>query len=131
MTAGPSALRAWEAFQRAADARARDLHDPARAADVVEARAELERALLDVLGRVPYATRRVGDLRPGRDGGRVHLAVRGAAAIGTWSRAAGQSVCGAPPGRFTGDRPVTCGACLRLLDRQVDMELNPPELELF
>lgn len=126
----PSVLTSWEAFEAAAEARRRDLHDPTRAAALVEARAAFERTLAEALPRVPYRTRRVGDLRPGRDGGKVHLAVTGAVAIQGFHRVRGQTLCGAPGGRYEGERPVTCAACLRLLDRHVDLEQDPPELAL-
>ncbi|HEX8276001.1 MAG TPA: hypothetical protein VF615_25415 [Longimicrobiaceae bacterium] len=124
-------MPAWEAFQEASEARRRDVHDPEKAAALVRARTALDEALVDVLARVPYRTRRVAELRPGRDGGLVHLAVGGDAAIAGWRRAAGQTLCGTPPGRPAGDRAVGCAACLRLLDRHVDLEMDPPELALF
>ncbi|HEX8359265.1 MAG TPA: hypothetical protein VF613_04130, partial [Longimicrobium sp.] len=80
------------------------------------------------LARVPYRPRRAGDLRPGRGGGHVHLALVEDAAIADWRRVRGQTLCGAAPGRPASDRPVTCAACIRLLDRHVDAEPNPPEL---
>ncbi|CAN5742752.1 hypothetical protein BH23GEM5_BH23GEM5_19730 [soil metagenome] len=81
--------------------------------------------------RVPYRARKVADLRPRRDGGHVHLAASAEIAIHDWHRARGQTLCGAAPGQYAGDRPVTCTACLRMLDRHVDQEPNPPELPLF
>lgn len=126
----PQASPAREAFQAAAEARRKDLHNPRRAAELVAARAALDEQLAAVLARLPYRTRRVGDLRPGRDGGHVHLAVAGAIQIGGWSRARSQTVCGALPGRYAADRPVTCRECLRLADQHVDLEPNPPELPL-
>lgn len=130
MTVRPRAGPAWEAFHAASEARRRDLHDPAKAAALAEARAALDRALAEVLARVPYRTRRVAELRPGRDGGHVHLAVGGDVTVQGWHRAKGQTLCGTPTGRWAGDRPVTCTACLRLLDRHVDLEADPPELPL-
>lgn len=127
----PQVLPAWDEFERASAARRKDVHSAALAAALTAARAALERSLDAVLERVPYRTRRVGDLRPGRDGGHVHLALVEDAAIGDWRRVRGQTLCGAAPGRPAGDRPVTCAACLRLLDRHVDAEPNPPELGLF
>jgi hypothetical protein len=127
----PQAGPALEAFERASEARRRDVHSAAGAAALTTARAELDRALAGVLARVPYRARRVGDLRPGRDGGHVHLAVQHDIALGEWRRARGQTLCGDPTGRPATDRPVTCAACVRLLDRHVDLEPNPPELGLF
>ncbi|HEX2187696.1 MAG TPA: hypothetical protein VHG51_02300 [Longimicrobiaceae bacterium] len=127
----PQVRPAWEAFHAASEARRQDVHDPARATALSGARAALDRALVEVLARVPYRTRRVAELRPGRDGGHVHLAVSGDVSIQGWRRAKGQTLCGEPPGRYAGDRPVTCAACLRLLDRHVDQETDPPELPLF
>jgi len=127
----PQAWPAWEAFQQASEARRKDVHDPEKAAALARARTALDEALVDVLARVPYRTRRVAELRPARDGGQVHLAVNGDASIQGWSRAAGQTLCGTPPGRFAGDRAVSCASCLRLLDRHVGLELDPPELALF
>jgi hypothetical protein len=127
----PQVLPAWDEFERASAARRKDLHSAALAGALTAARAALERSLDEVLERVPYRARRVGDLRPGRDGGHVHLALVEDAAIGDWRRVRGQTLCGAAPGRPAGDRPVTCAACLRLLDRHVDAEPNPPELGLF
>ncbi len=131
MPVRPRVGPAWEDFQAASEARRLDVHDAAKAAALAAARTALDEALVDVLARVPYRTKRVAELRPGRDGGQVHLAVNGDAAIAGWHRAAGQTLCGTPPGRFAGDRAVSCAACLRLLDRHVDMELDPPELGLF
>ncbi len=127
----PQTTPVFEEFERAADARRRDVHSTALAAALTEARAALERGLAAVLARVPYRTRRVGDLRPSRTGGHVHLALVDDAAIGDWRRVRGQTVCGAAPGRPASDRPVTCAACIRLLDRHVDAEPNPPELGLI
>lgn len=127
----PRVQPAWEAFQAASEARRADVHSAEKAAALVAARDALERSLAEVLGRVPYRTRRVGDLRPGRDGGQVHLAVGAEVSIQGWRRPKGQTLCGAPPGRYAGERPVTCAACLRLLDRHVDQEPDPPELALF
>ncbi|MBV9774278.1 MAG: hypothetical protein JO040_10035 [Gemmatimonadetes bacterium] len=126
----PSVWKAWEEFEAAAEARRRDQHNPEAAAALVAARAAFERTLAEVAPRVPYRTRRVGDLRPGRDGGKVHLAPTGTVAIQGFRRARGQTLCGAPGGRYEGERPVTCTACLRLLDRHVDLEQDPPELGL-
>lgn len=122
---------AWEAFQDASEARRRDVHDPTKAEALTRTRTALDEALVDVLARVPYRTRRVAELRPGRDGGQVHLSVNGDVSIQGWSRAKGQTLCGTPPGRFAGDRAVSCTVCLRLLDRHVDLEPDPPELALF
>jgi hypothetical protein len=127
----PQAGPAFEEFERASAARRKDLHNAALAGALTDARAALERSLAAVLARVHYRTRRVGDLRPGRDGGHVHLAVVDDAAIGDWRRVRGQTLCGAAPGRPAAERPVTCPACVRLLDRHVDAEPNPPELGLF
>lgn len=127
----PQVWPAWEAFQAASEARRQDVHNPEKAAALVEARAELDRRLAAVLARVPYRTRRVGELRPGRDGGQVHLSANAEVSIQGWRRSKGQTLCGAPPGRYAGERPVTCTACLRLLDRHVDREPDPPELALF
>ncbi|HEX2095146.1 MAG TPA: hypothetical protein VHG28_22290 [Longimicrobiaceae bacterium] len=127
----PQVWPAWEAFHAASEARRSDMHDPDKAAALVAAREELERSLAAVLARVAYRTRRVGDLRPGRDGGHVHLAVGAEVSLQGWHRARGQTLCGAPPGRYSGDRPVTCAACLRLLDRHVDLEPDPPALALL
>jgi hypothetical protein len=127
----PQVQPAWDEFERASAARRKDLHSATLAGALTAARAALERSLDAVLERVPYRTRRVGDPRPGRDGGHVHLALVEDAAIGDWRRVRGQTLCGAAPGRPAGDRPVTCAACLRLLDRHVDAEPNPPELGLF
>lgn len=127
----PQIWPAWEAFHTASEAWRHGLHDPENAAALVQARDALENSLSVVLARAPYRARKVADLRPRRDGGYVHLAVRAEIAIHDWHRARGQTLCGAPPGRYAGDRPVTCTACLRLLDRHVDQEPNPPELPLF
>jgi hypothetical protein len=127
----PQVWPAWEAFHAASEARRTDLHDPDKAAALAQARAALDVRLAEVLARVPYRARRVGELRPGRDGGHVHLSVNSEIAIQGWHRARNQTLCGAPPGRYAGDRPVTCTACLRLLDRHVDLEPDPPELALF
>lgn len=127
----PQVGPAREAFERASDARRRDVHSAKGAAALTDARAALERELAEVLGRVPYRARRVGDLRPGRDGGRVHLAVQHDAVLPDWRRTRGQTLCGAPTGRPAPDRPVSCAACIRLLDRHVDQEPSPPELGLF
>jgi|GEM_PF-2752503 len=127
----PQVWPAWEGFQAASEARRKDLHSPEKAAALTRARSELDRAVVDVLARVPYRTRRVAELRPGRDGGDVHLAVTSDIAIQGWSRGKGQTLCGAPSGRYAGDRALTCTACLRLLDRHVDLEVDPPELALF
>lgn len=127
----PQVWSAWEAFHTASEAWKHGLHDPGKAAALVHARDALENSLSVVLARVPYRARKVADLRPRRDGGHVHLAVSAEIAIHDWHRARGQTLCGAAPGRYAGDRPVTCTACLRLLDRHVDQEPNPPELPLF
>jgi hypothetical protein len=127
----PQVWPAWEAFQSASEARQQNLHNPEKAAALVEARTGLERSLAAVLARVPYRTHRVAELRPGRDGGHVHLSVSAEIAIQGWRRPKGQTLCGAPPGRYAGERPVTCTACLRLVDRHVDREPDPPELALF
>lgn len=127
----PQVWSAWEAFHAASEARRADVRDPAKAAALTQARAALERALVDALARVPYRTRRVAELRPGRDGGHVHLAVSGDVSVQGWRRAKGQTLCGTPTGRYAGDRPVTCTSCLRLVDRHVDQETDPPELPLF
>ncbi|HEY0038470.1 MAG TPA: hypothetical protein VGB66_17360, partial [Longimicrobium sp.] len=124
----PQVHPAHEAFERASAARRRDVHGAAAAAALTEARAVLERTLAEVLARVPYRARRVGDLRPGRDGGHVHLALQHDVAVGEWRRTRGQTICGDPTGRPAPERPVTCATCLRLLDRHVDLEPNPPEL---
>lgn len=127
----PQVGPAREAFERASEARRRDVHGADGAAALTAARAALERALAEVLARVPYRARRVGDLRPGRDGGHVHLAVQHDAALPDWRRVRGQTLCGAPTGRPAPERPVSCAACIRLLDRHVDQEPSPPELGLF
>lgn len=127
----PQVWPAWESFHAASAAWGHDLHDLEKAAALVQARDALEDSLSAVLARVPYRVRKVADLRPRRDGGQVHLAVSSEIAIEDWHRPKGQTLCGAPPGRFAGERPVTCTACLRLLDRHVDREPNPPELALF
>lgn len=127
----PEIWPAWEAFHAAAEARRIHMHDPDKAAALVQARAALDEMLAAVLARVPYSARKVADLRPGRDGGHVHLATSAAIAIQGWHRSKGQTLCGDPAGRYAGDRPVTCTACLRLLDRHVDLEQDPPELPLF
>lgn len=127
----PQVWPAWEAFHAASEARRKDVHDPEKAAALVQARAALDRSLAEVLARVPYRARRVADLHPGRDGGHVHLAVGAEVAVQGWHRHRGQTLCEAPPGRWAGDRPVTCAACLRLLDRHVDLEPDPPQLPLF
>jgi hypothetical protein len=127
--AGPL-MEAWDDFRAAAEARRSDLRNPEKAAALVAARARLEEALKSALQRVPYRTRRVGDLRPGRDGGQVHLALAGEVSLQGWRRRAGQTLCGDAPGRPAPDRPVTCGACLRLAERHQGVELDPPELGL-
>jgi hypothetical protein len=124
----PSTAPALEAFEHAAEARRKDVHSAARAAALADAREALERALAAVLARLPYCTRRVADLRPGRDGGHVHLAVLHDVALPGWARRCGQTLCGAAPGRPAPDRPVACPACLRQADRHVDAEPAPPEL---
>jgi hypothetical protein len=101
-----------EAFERASEARRKDVHGAAAAAALTDARAALDRALAEVLGRVAYRARRVGDLRPGRDGGHVHLAVLHDAALPDWSRRHGETLCGAPAGRPAAERPLTCAACI-------------------
>lgn len=126
----PSVWSAWEQFRDAAEARRKDLHNPAKAAALVAARAALEEKLVDVLARVPYRTRKVGDVRPGRDGGHVHLAVTSDVAIAYFRRGRGQTLCGAAPGRATPERPVTCAACLRTVERHVNLEQDPPRLPL-
>ena len=127
----PQIWPAWEAFHAAAEERRKHVHDPDKAAALVQARAALDETLAAVLARVPYPTRKVADLRPGRDGGHVHLAANADIKIQGWHRFKGQTLCGEPPGRYAGERPVTCTACLRLLDRHVDREQDPPELPLF
>lgn len=127
----PSVWPAWEAFQAAAEARRRDLHSAERAADLVEARADLDRVLAGVLARVPYRAHRVSELRDARGRGHVHLAVASEISIRGMRRSPGQPLCGAAPGRPARERPVTCRECLRLLDQHVDMEPDPPELPLF
>lgn len=126
----PSVWPSWEAFQQAAEARRRDLHDQEKATVLRDARTVFDASLVDVLARVPYRTRKVGDLRPGRDGGHVHLAVTSDVAVDGIRRAAGQTLCGNPGGRPAAERPVTCTACLRLVDRHVNQEQDPPELPL-
>ena len=122
---------AWEAFHGASEARRSDVHDPVKSAALKDAKDVLEHQVAAALDRVPYRARAVADLRPGRDGGRVHLAVDREIAIGGWSRSVGQALCGEPAGRPAPRRPVTCAACLRLLDRHIDLEPDPPELPLF
>lgn len=121
-------MEAWEDFRAAGEARRTDLQNPEKAAALVAARGRLDEALRAAQRRVAYRTRHVADLRPGRDGGHVHLALTSDAALPGWTRRAGQTVCGAAPGRPAADRPVTCAACLRQLDRHVDVEPAPPEL---
>jgi hypothetical protein len=123
-------LEAWEAFRASAEARRRDLHSPDRAAALVRAREALDRAVAEALGRVPYRARRVAELRPGRDGGSVHLAVTGDTRLAGWTRRAGQTLCGEVPGRPAADRPVTCAGCLRQVERHRDAEPDPPQLPL-
>jgi hypothetical protein len=127
----PQVWPAWEGFRAASNARQKDMHSPEKASALVEARAELDQALAAVLARVPYRTRKVADRRPGRDGGHVHLAITGDVSVQGWHGHKGQTLCGAAPGRYAGDRAVTCTACLRMLDRHVDLEPDPPELPLF
>ena len=127
----PQTGAAREAFERASEARRRDVHSAAAATALAEARAALDRAVADALAHVPYRARRVGDLRPGRDGGHVHLALQHDVAVGEWRRVRGQTLCGAATGRPAAERPVTCAACIRLLDRHVGQEANPPELGLL
>ena len=127
----PQVGPAREAFERASEARRKDVHGAAAAAALTEALAALDRALAEVLGRVAYRARRVGDLRPGRDGGQVHLAVQHDVALPDWSRRRGETLCGAPTGRPAAERPLTCASCIRVLDRHVDVEAKPPELALF
>ncbi len=127
----PQVWPAWEAFHAASESLRHDLYHAGKADALVQARDALEGTLSVVLARVPYRARKVADLRPRRDRGQVHLAVASETAIQDWHRARGQTLCGAPPGRYAGERPVTCTACLRLLDRHVDLEPNPPELPLF
>lgn len=129
--ARPQLMPAWDAFHAAAEARRHDVHDPDRAQALVEARGRLDRALVEVAGRVPYRVVKVGDLRPGRGGGHVHLALRDDVAIGGWTGRKGQTLCGAPPGRYAGERAPSCTACIRQLDRHVGLEPNPPELPLL
>ncbi|HEV2123123.1 MAG TPA: hypothetical protein VGW38_10160, partial [Chloroflexota bacterium] len=66
----PQVWPAWESFQAASRAREQDLHDAEKASALVAARAHLDKALAAVLARVPYRTRKVSELRPGRGGGR-------------------------------------------------------------
>ncbi len=124
----PSVRPAFYAFREAQEERRRDLHDPAAAETLVRARAEFDAQLAEVLGRVPYGARRIGDHRPGRGGGHVHLAVREAVRIGAFRRERGQTLCEAPPGRAAADRAGSCDACLQQLDRHVDLEQDPPTL---
>lgn len=126
----PTVWSSWEAFQQASAARRRDLHDADKAAALRDARAAFDAALVDVLARVPYRTRKVGELRPERDGGQVHLAVTSDVRVEGLRRARGQTLCGEPGGRPASERPVTCTACLRRVDRHVDREQDPPELPL-
>lgn len=126
----PSVWPAWEAFRQAAEARRRDLHDAAKAEALREARAAFDAALVDVLALVPYRTRKVGDLRPGRGGGRVHLTPTSAAKVEGTRWREGQTLCGEPAGRAASGRPVTCPACLRLVERHVGREQDAPELPL-
>lgn len=126
----PQVWPAWEVFHHASEARRSDLHNPDKAAALVAARAAFDQAVDAVLPRLPYRARKVGDLRPGRDGGHVHLAVGGEITIAGWHRVRGQTLCGVPTGRPAAERPVTCTACLRLVDRHVDLEADPPELPL-
>lgn len=127
----PTVWKAWEQFQEAGEARGRDLHNPAKAAALIQARSAFEESLVDVLARVSYRTRRVGDLRPGRDGGHVHLATTSDIAVQGFRRSNGQTLCGAAGGRPNQARPITCGACLRVVERHVDLEQDPPELPLL
>ncbi|MBA2671211.1 MAG: hypothetical protein H0U67_12630 [Gemmatimonadetes bacterium] len=127
----PQVWPAWESFHAASLARHQDLHDTEKAAALVAARAHLDTALAAVLARVPYRTRKVSELRPGRDGGRVHLALTTEITLQGWQGRKGQTLCGAAPGRYAGDRAVSCTTCLRMLDRHVDLEPDPPELPLF
>jgi hypothetical protein len=123
-------LTALEAFRAAADARRRDLRSPERADALVGARRALDESLAAALARVPYRTRRVSELRPGRDGGHAHLAAVHEVSLRGWSRRAGQTLCGEIPGRPAPERPVTCAACLRQVERHRDAEPDPPALEL-
>jgi hypothetical protein len=127
----PQVWSAWESFQAASRARQQDMHDAEKAAALVAARADLDEALAAVLTRVPYRTRKVADLRPGRDGGQVHLALTTEISLQGWQGRKGQTLCGAAPGRYAGERAVSCTTCLRTLDRHVDLEPDPPELPLF
>jgi hypothetical protein len=127
----PWLMPAWEAFHEATEARRTDLHDPEKAAALAAARRRLDAALAEVAARVPYRVHKAGDLRPGRGGGHVHLALREEIAIGDWTGRSGQTLCGAPAGRYAGERALSCTACIRLLDRHVGLEPNPPELPLF
>lgn len=124
----PSTRGARERFHAAQAARRRDFHDPELAAALVEARRELDHAVAQVGARVPYRVRMVEELRPGRGGGHVHLAVKEPVRMGDFRRERGQTLCGAVPGRGAPDRAVTCDACLQLLDRHVDLEQDPPTL---
>jgi hypothetical protein len=126
----PQVWPAWEAFHHASEARRSDVHNAAKAQALVAARAAFDRAMAAIAPRLPYRTRKVGDLRPGRDGGHVHLAVAAEITVQGWHRVRGQTLCGAPPGRPAAERPATCTACLRMLDRHVDLEADPPELGL-
>jgi hypothetical protein len=123
-------MQAWEEFHEAMESRRLDLQNPAKAAVLLHAREALDQALAAALERVPYRTRHVADLRPGRDGGHVHLALLEHVSLAGWGRRSGQTVCGAIPGRPAPQRPVTCTACLRQIDRHVDAEPDPPELGL-
>lgn len=124
----PSTREARERFHAAQAARRRDLRSAALAAALVEARAALDQAVAAVAARVPYGVRPVAELRPGRDGGHVHLAVREPVRMGGFHRERGQTLCGEVPGRVAQDRPVSCDACLAVLDRHVDLEQDPPTL---
>lgn len=127
----PQVWPAWEAFHGASLAREQDMHNPAKAAALVAARTQLDEALAAVLARVPYRARKVADLRPTRGGGSVHLAVTKEIVLQGWQGRREQTLCGTASGRYAGERPVTCKTCLRMLDRHVDLEADPPELPLF
>ncbi len=66
----------WEAFHTASEAWKHGMHDPSKAAALVQARDVLENSLSVVLARVPYRARKVANLRPRRDGGYANVAER-------------------------------------------------------
>lgn len=127
--AKPTLSAALNEFRAAQDARKRDLRNAGLAADLQLARTRLDERIRAVLGRVPYRTRRVAELPPRRDAP-VHLAVTSEVAMGTFRRAAGETLCGTPGGRWVAAGPVPCHACLQTAEKHVDLEVDPPTLGL-